>query len=612
VTPAGRQSPRPGGARPSGSARPRRPARRRPAPPPVAALGSPGRRLTGGLLGLGVLLSVLGARLVQLQGLDATSYAVQAEDQRRHTVALPAVRGSILDRSGVPLAMSVDARLVYADPQLVTEPANEARRLSPYLHLPPLALEPRLRGAGSRPGSRYVVLARGLQPADGRAIQGLDLAGIEVLPESRRVYPAGSLAGSVVGFTDHDGNGAGGLELALDRSLAGRDGRLTAELGLDGRAIPAGRRVELDPVPGADVELTIDSDIQWRAEQAITAAVSATGAHDGTAIVMDPRTGEVLALATAPSYDPSMVARTKKEDLGNRAVSEVYEPGSVNKVITTAAALSLGAVQPDTVITVPPTYKVYDKTFHDAESHSTERLTVTGVLAKSSNIGTIQIAEKVGKDRLYSFLRAFGFGETTGVGLPGESRGILPPPATWSGTQLPTIAFGQGVSVTALQMASVYATVANGGMRVAPRLVRGTVGADGLLDPADPAPARRVLSPRVSTQLRVMLEAATTPQGTAPLAQIPGYRVAGKTGTAQRADGPRGYRGGSYTSSFVGFAPADHPELVVAIVLQDPVRGHFGGVVAAPVFRQVMSFALQARRISPTGTRPPTAVLSVP
>ncbi len=556
---------------------------------------------------------MLGARLVQLQGLDAATYAVAAVDQRRHTIQLPAERGSLFDRNGIPLAMSLDARLVYADPQLVTQPEEEARRLSVYLHRPPAALLPLLRGTGKRPGTRYVVLARGLSPASGRQLQNLALPGIEVVPESRRVYPGGNLAASVVGFTDREGNGAGGLERSLDRLLAGRDGRLTAEIGLGGRAIPAGRRVELDPVPGADVQLTLDADLQWKAQQALAAQLQATGASDGTILVLDPRTGEVLAMASAPTFDSNTAGRARAADRGNRATSDVYEPGSVNKVITAAAALSTGVVTPDSVIEVPPELKIYDKTFHDAESHPLERLTFTGVLAKSSNIGTIQVAQKVGKATLYRYLREFGFGSVTGVGLPGESKGILPPPDRWSGTQLPTIAFGQGISVTALQVASVYATVANGGVRVAPRLVRGTVDPAGQLHPAPAAPVRRVLTPKVSAQLRDMLEAATTDQGTAPLAQIPGYRVAGKTGTAQLVDlSCRCYRPGRYTASFVGFAPADRPQLVVAVVLQAPVRGHFGGMVAAPVFRDVMSFALATRHVAPTGTRPPSARLDAP
>lgn len=592
----------------------RRPAHPRGRRPNVACagLGDSARRLTGGLLGLGVLLSVLGARLVQLQGLDSAAYAVKAVDQRQHSFELPARRGSILDRTGVPLAMSVDARLLYADPVLVVHPEEVARRLSPYLHRPPAALLPVVKGTGKRAGTRYVVLARDLGPAYARQIEELGLPGIGTAPESRRIYPAGPLAATVVGFTDRDGKGAGGLELSLDPLLAGRNGRLVAELGRDGRTIPAGRHVERDPVPGSDIELTLDSDLQWKAQQAITAQVRATGSSDGTIIALDPRTGEVLAMASAPTFDSNAAGRAPAADRGNRAVSDVYEPGSVNKVITAAAGLATGVVTPDTVITVPPELKIYDKTFHDAESHPVQRLTFTGVLAKSSNIGTIEVAQKLGKATLYRYLRDFGFGDTTGVGLPGESRGILPPPQQWSGTQLPTIAFGQGVSVTALQVASVYATVANDGVRVAPRLVRGTVGPDGALVPAPPPPQRRVLSSAVSSQLRDMLEAATTDQGTAPLAQIPGYRVAGKTGTAQLVLPTGGYVKGRYTSSFVGFAPADRPQLVVAVVLQAPVNGHFGGTVAAPVFRDVMSFALASRQVAPTGTPPPHAQLFAP
>ena len=586
----------------------RRPAARRGG----TTLANPARRLAGGLLGLGVLLSVLGARLVQLQGLDAAGYAVAALDQRRHTFELPAVRGEILDRNGYPLAMNVDSRLVYADPKLVADPTTAAVQLSPYLHQPVAGLLALLLGIGRPAGTRYVELARGLPPATGKSISALNLPGIEVIPQSTRTYPTGSLAAAVVGFTNYEGQGAGGLELALDRLLTGRNGRLTEELGRDGRVIPAGRRVEVAPVPGADVELTIDQDLQYKAEQAITAQVRATGARNGTVIVLDPRTGEVLAMATAPTFDSNAPGRAPAADRGNRAVSDVYEPGSVNKVITAAAALAAGIVTPDSVITVPPQLQVFDRVFHDAEAHGLEKLTFTGVLAKSSNIGTIEVAQQLGKQKLYDALRSFGFGAPTGVGLPGESGGILPPPDSWSGTQLPTIAFGQGVAVTALQVASVYATVADGGVRVPPRLVRGTVGADGELIPAPPPTPRRVLSVAVSTELRNMLEAATTDQGTAPLARIPGYRVAGKTGTAQIAAPGGGYLPGQYTASFVGFAPTDAPQLVVAVVLQAPAHGQFGGTVAAPVFSDVMAYALQSRRVAPTWTPPAVAQLVAP
>jgi len=363
------------------------------------------------------------------------------------------------------------------------------------------------------------------------------------------------------------------------------------------------------PVPGSSLQLTLDRDIQWQAQQALVAQVQATGSRSGSVIVMDPHTGEVLGLAGAPTFDPDQQGAAPEAARGDPAVSEVYEPGSVNKVITAAAALEAGVVTPDTPVTVPPTLAVYDRVFHDAEEHGVEHLTFTGVLAKSSNIGTVLVAQQLGKTKLYDALRGFGFGQSSGAGLAGESAGILPPPDKWSGTQAATIAFGQGVSVNALQMASVYATVANDGVRVPPRVVRDTIGSDGRLSPT-PAPGRTtVVSPKTAQELRTMLEAVTSNEGTAPEARIDGFRVAGKTGTSQRVDPTCGcYRG--YTASFVGMAPADNPQLVVAVVLQDPQNGHFGGTLAAPVFHDVMAFALQARQIPPTGTAAPTAKLT--
>jgi cell division protein FtsI (penicillin-binding protein 3) len=314
-------------------------------------------------------------------------------------------------------------------------------------------------------------------------------------------------------------------------------------------------------------------------------------------------------MATTPTFDPNDPGKAAPNALGDPAVSDVYEPGSVNKVITVAAALQDGLVTPDTPMTVPPYLRIAGRVFQDAEPHGTEQLTVTGVLAKSSNIGAIEIEQKLGAARFYNYLRSFGFGQSTGVGLPGESPGILPPSNLWNGSQQYTIAFGQGISVTALQVASVYATVANHGLRVVPTIVRGTIGPDGRLRPlARPGP-RQVITASVAKQVANMLEAVTSDEGTAPKARIAGYRVAGKTGTAMRVDPTCGcYRG--YTATFVGFAPADNPRLLVEVVLQNPQRGHFGGAVAAPVFHQVMAFALESLRIPPTGTPPPVARLT--
>ncbi len=340
------------------------------------------------------------------------------------------------------------------------------------------------------------------------------------------------------------------------------------------------------------------------AQQAIARQVKASGAESGTVVVMQPQTGEILALATAPSFDPNNYASSPPRLLGNRGLSEVYEPGSTGKVITMAAALEQRAAAPTTRVVVPPTLRRGGRTIHDHSTHGTLRLTAAGVLAKSSNIGTVLIGERLGRDRLYEYLTRFGIGQPTGMEFPGESRGILARPRDWSRVQWANVSFGQGYSLNAVQATAVYATIANGGVRVQPSLIKAIGDQGGNLVPV-PAPRRtRVVSEATARKVAEMLEVVVSDDGTAPMARIPGYRVAGKTGTAQRHDDKcRCYRG--FTASFIGFAPADKPSVVVSVTLQDPRRGHYGGMLGGPVFKEVTSFALQTLRVPPTGTRPP-------
>jgi cell division protein FtsI (penicillin-binding protein 3) len=588
-------------ARPQARKPARRPAPRRPA----ACRADPRKRLLHALYVVAVVLVVLAGRLVQLQGFDSTTYAAKAEQQRLRKVELAAARGSILDRDGRPLAMNVDARAIYADPKLVDDPAGTATTLAPLLHLDAKDLRARLERK-----TRFVYLARGIDPDVARAIVARKIAGIGSLPETKRVYPNDSLGASVIGFVGRDGAGLGGIEYALDRDLRGKAGQELVEEDTAGRQIPAGEHRVDPPVAGVSQVLTIDRDIQWQAERTLVDQVAKTHAKSGQIIVMDVRTGEILALAVAPSFDPNQPAASPANLRGNPVLSTVYEPGSVNKVITASAALETGLLTPDTPVVVPPSIRVADHTFTDAHAHGTETLTFTGVLAESSNIGTIGIAQRLGKDRLYEYLRRFGLGERTGIRFPGESPGLLPQPQDWWGTAMGTIPIGQGVAATSLQVASAYAAVANGGVRVQPSLVKGSLDANGTLHPA-PAPKRtRAVSAKTAKQVTTMLEAVVAKGGTAPMAAIDGYRVAGKTGTARkvRTDG-RGYAG--YVASFVGFAPADAPRLVVEVVLDDPVP-IYGGLVSAPVFRTVMGFALAALRIPPTGRPSPVATLRLP
>lgn len=561
-----------------------------------------------------LVVGALSVRLVWLQGYQPAAYAASAQQQRTQKIPLIAHRGSITDRNGQLLATNVDARVITANPKLLASatclpgrtvpctPAEIATVLAPLLKTTVGSLTEQL----DRKEMGFVYLAKGLDPAVGKAVGALDLLGIGVDNESIRLHPGGDLAANVIGFTDPEGtHGLAGIESAWGSVLAGKDGTQTAQFDGSGRMIPTGQEQTVPAVSGQDVELTLDRDLQWYAQQLLTAKIAETQAVNGSVVVMDPRTGEVLAMATGPTFNPDDRSKASAEDLRNPAIQDSYEPGSVNKIITAAAALEAGLVTPDTVITVPPTYNVGSHVVHDAEAHGLEHLTFTGVLAKSSNIGTVQVAQELGAQRVYDALVRFGFGVRTGIGLPGESRGILPAVADWSGSSIATIPIGQGVAATAIQVASVYATVANGGVRVAPSIVRATIDAAGQVTPVAAPEQHRVISAQVASTLALMLENVVTAEGTAPLAAVPGYRVAGKTGTAQRVVNGR-YAPGNYTSSFVGFAPADAPRLVVAVVLQGTGKnGYFGGSTAGPVFKDVMSFGLNALRIAPTGTTAP-------
>lgn len=560
--------------------------------------------MTGAMIVCAVVVSLLAARLIDLQAISADAVAGKAEAQRTRTSVETAARGRILDSRGAVLATSVIARDITVDQTLVHDPAAAAAALSSVLGIDEADLVDRLTGK-----RRYAYVARGVTPAVWATVSSLNLPGILSEATTKRVYPAGELAANVVGFVGRDGKGLGGLEYGLNDVLTGIDGERTYEVAGGGRRIPTGEGEGTNAVPGSDVTLTIDRDVQWVAQSALATRVREAQADGGTVVVMEPRTGRILALASAPTFDPNNAGASSAEVRNNRALSEAFEPGSTSKVITMAALLERGLATPDMHLSVPPSVTRAGKTFHDHDDHGTEHLTLTGVLAKSSNIGTILAAERLTSNELYDALRRFGIGERTGIGFPGEAKGFLPLPSSWYGTTFPTIAFGQGISVNAVQAASVFATVANDGVRVTPSLVSATTAPDGTVHPAAPAQSTRVVSARTAATLRAMLETVVSDQGTAKAARIPGYRVAGKTATAQRYDPACScYRG--YVASFIGMAPADHPELVVAVSLVNPRNGHYGGAEAGPVFKSVMSFALQALRIPPTGVRAPAMRLT--
>ncbi|WP_283133586.1 peptidoglycan D,D-transpeptidase FtsI family protein [Rhizohabitans arisaemae] len=594
-------TPPPQPRRPAAARTPPRPRKRRFA---EVRLGDPVRRIRVALLVMAFVLSLFAGRLIQIQGLDSKTLEARGLEYRERLETLKARRGMITDVKGNPLALTSDAREVYVDPKEVaksTKPGADevARFLAQTLQRSPEEILAKLK----KTTTQYQVIARNVDPAVGAQIAAKKWVGVRVKPHYRRLYPAGDLAGGLVGFVNAAGKGASGLELQWNDVLAGKDGKQTVEAGQLGERIPLTRSAREAPVPGKDLRLTIDGDIQWAAQEALADQVKRTGAKSGSIVVMDVRSADLLAVANAPELDLEAWEEAPEADRTSRAVTDVFEPGSTNKVITAAAALETGVARPDSVMRVRDRIRCADRVLKDAHAHKPENLTFSGVLATSSNVGTVMAANQVGSEGLHRFLRAFGFGDRTGVGYPGEADGLLPAPQTWSGSQRCTVSYGQGVAVTALQMASVYQTIANGGVRLTPNLVAGTTGENGEFVAAERPEGVRVVSERTARELSLMLEAATT-QGTGARAQVPGYRVAGKTGTAQRWDSEcRGYCG--YTATFVGFAPADRPSVVALVVLQAPSNGYYGGDIAAPVFKRVMSFALKSRKVPPTGTTPP-------
>ncbi|MTA60921.1 MAG: penicillin-binding protein 2, partial [Actinobacteria bacterium] len=416
-----------------------------------------------------------------------------------------------------------------------------------------------------------------------------------------REYPSGQLISSLVGFVRADGIGATGLESSLNSTITGTAGKYSYARGY-GAEIPGSQREIIGAKAGTNIRLTINRDVQWVAAKAIADAVKSSAATSGTVIVMDPKTGAIVAHATAPTFNPNNTKNVALSLMRNPSVQDVYEPGSTGKVMTMAAALEEKTITPTTVFTVPYMLKRGGSTFHDHEHHATQHLTTSGILAVSSNTGTIQVGETLSHDTLYNYLTKFGIGSKTGSGLPGESGGLLRVVSDWSGTTAPTVAFGQGYSVTAMQATSVFATIANNGVRVSPTVIAGTSDASGHFTPTANRSSVRVVSEDTAIKLRLMMESVVSAQGTAPSAAIPGYRVAGKTGTAMRYDQNTGKYSG-YTASFIGFAPADAPRYVISVTLQDPKNGHYGGSLGGPVFKKVMTFVLQSEHVAPTGTK---------
>jgi len=559
---------------------------------------------------MAVIMFLFGLRLVQVQALQANNYRERAVNEMEKVKTLQAPRGDITDINGVPFARSVAATSIVVDQTQILNPGKVAAFVAPILNMSVSEVQTALTGK-----RKWNMVAQNAKPATWLKLSSaIDQYNskfpgmsperiIGFFPERSyiREYPSGSLIASLIGFVNHDGVGATGLESSMNSTISGKQGKYSYANGYKAE-IPGSQSEIIPAQAGTSIRLTVDRDIQWVASKAIADVVKSTRALSGTVIVMDPKTGQILAHATAPTFDPNDTTKVSLVAMRNPSVLDVYEPGSTGKVMTLAAAIEEKKITPETVLTIPYALKRSVKVFHDHEPHPTQRLTTAGVLAVSSNTGSIQIGEMLSNDKLYDYLTKFGIGSKTGSGLPGESRGILPKVADWSGTTAPTVAFGQGYSLTAMQATSVFATIANDGVRVSPTVIAGSSDASGNYTPSATRESVRVISADTAAKMRLMMESVVSSNGTAPSAAIPGYRVAGKTGTAQRIDDTCGcYRG--YTASFIGFAPADNPAYVISVTIQDPKGMHWGGYLGGPVFKKVMSFVLQSKGIAPTGTK---------
>jgi cell division protein FtsI (penicillin-binding protein 3) len=532
----------------------------------------------------------LGVRLFDLQARDRSHLESLGVGQRMRTVTVPAERGNIFDRNGKVFAVSVPQTTIVADPRVIKDPDVYAAKLAPIVHADQAELEARLANRKSA----FAYVARKVDDPTAKQVRDLDLVGISFQDESKRFYPSGSVAAPVVGFVGTDNNGLGGIEYDFDKVLTGQPGRVQVERDPQGNDIPGGEHQVAPAKRGQDVVLTIDSSLQWKTEQALLQGVTSMNAHQGMAIVVDVQTGDVLAMATVDGATDSAPAQAAPATESNHPVADVYEPGSTNKVITMAGAIQEGLISPDSSFTVPDSITVGDAVYQDDEDHPTEQLTASDILAQSSNVGTIEIARSLGKDRLANYLRAFGFGQRTALNLPGEASGVTFDAAKYTDTSMGAVPIGYGISVTAMQMLDVYSTIANHGIARPPRLVAATIDADGTRHDQPLAPPRQVVSAAAAEAVNGMLQKVVAdPVGTGTKAAIRGYAVAGKTGTSRKAP----YDSGEYNASFAGFAPADNPRLAAIVVMDSPQGSIYGADAAAPVFQQIMQFALGYERV---------------
>lgn len=556
-----------------------------------------------GILALvAVVFAVLAVRVADVQTRSREYFSALGRNQREQRVTLAAERGGIFDRNGHDLALSLDRETVWADPRVIKHPAEYAAELAPVVGVEELALRDRL----SQSNQAFVYVARKVEPDVASAVRKLGLTGVGLAPESKRYYPAGDLAAPVLGFVGLDNDGLSGLESAMEGTLAGKPGEVMVERDPTGTELPGTERSLTAAKRGVDLVLTIDQSIQYEAERALIDQVNAVDAKGGMAIVMDVRTGDILAMVTVDGETADSPARAAPSSQRNRTVTDVFEPGSTNKVVTIASALEAGLVTPETEFVVPQAIKVDGQKYEDVESHASV-MTVADILRESSNIGTIMIARELGSARFDAALRNFGFGKPTGLEFPGEAPGILLPLANYNDTSMASMPIGNAIAVTALQMLDVYATLANNGVARQPRLVAATIDDEGKRFDLAQGTTRQVVSPETAKTMREMLAAVVT-GGTGTKAAVPGYTVAGKTGTARKPPYEKPpYR---YVSSFVGFAPAENARLATIVVIDESAKQFFGGEVAAPVFSRIMQHALAVERVPGTEAVTPAGTVA--
>lgn len=569
------------------------------------------------LFGILIVFSLFGAQLIKLQGLEAASVSAAAVDRRMHEATIPASRGTIYDANGVALAESLERKHITAAPtatvsytkridgeKVVVGYQGAAQDIAAVTGSDPAALEKTLQ---DNDGQAFVYLVKDVSPQTWQQVKNLGIPGIYSEPYMKRSYPLGAAMAPLVGWVGSGGLPANGIELMFDEQLTGTPGTATYELGGRGEIITTGTNDEVPAQPGQDVRLTIDSDLQWFTYDEVATMVRQSGALSGYAVVMDPKTGDLLAAASYPSYDPAKPAQTTT-GLRNPLFEDVYEPGSTSKVITAAAALEEGIVEIDTPFVLPDRVPRGGTRFKDAHDPKNPYVTFAGVLATSSNMGTILYGEKLPDDVFYQYITDFGMGRAPTLDFPGQSAGTVRSPADWSATSKYTMTYGQGLDGSMLQQIGVFQTIANGGVYVEPRLVAGTHDEAGRYQQEPDRKGNQVVSRETAETLTSIMEYVPSAEGTAPMAAVDGYRVAGKTSTADRYDPNKGGYFG-VTASFAGYAPADDPELVIAVAIQKPVRGKWGGELAAPVFSNVMRYALTSRGVAPSMTQAPKVAL---